>query len=347
MVGWIWHLRHAPQDETGRRRALDGLERSTALQARLINDLFDVSRISRGKLDLDVTRVDLERVVTSAIDAAEPSAVARDVTFNVATLPVSVLGDGARLHQVVTNLLTNAVKFSAQGGVIHVTLDASEGEAVLRVRDEGHGIDPALLPHIFDAFRQGGAGTTRQRGGLGLGLAIVRQLVRMHRGTVVAESAGPGHGATFTVHLPFEPGTHASVGAPAPPAGRELADRHVLIVDDDEDAREWLKALVESAGGDATTVASVREALEALETKRCDLLLSDIGLPGQDGLELIEEVQRRGWDVPAVAVTAYASPGDKRRVLAAGYDAYVTKPLDAAEFIATAAALSRPKPTSA
>jgi CheY-like chemotaxis protein len=120
-----------------------------------------------------------------------------------------------------------------------------------------------------------------------------------------------------------------------------------LIVDDDEDAREWLKALVESAGGDATTVASVREALEALETKRCDLLLSDIGLPGQDGLELIEEVQRRGWDVPAVAVTAYASPGDKRRVLAAGYDAYVTKPLDAAEFIATAAALSRPKPTSA
>jgi signal transduction histidine kinase len=341
MVGWIWHLRHAPQDEAGRERALDGLERSTALQARLINDLFDVSRINRGKIDLDLGRVDLERVVTSAVEAAEPAARARGVRLDPSTAPAIVLGDPARLHQIVMNLLTNAIQFSSEGEVIHVTLATDGSEAALRVRDEGQGIEPALLPHVFDAFRQGETGSTRRHGGLGLGLAIVQQLVGLHGGTVEAHSEGRGQGATFTVRLPTSLSPDTTPDDRPDRTGRELADRRIVIVDDDEDSLFWLGSLVTSAGATARTVGTVHDALEALAADRCDLLLSDIGMPDHDGLELVREVRRRGWAMPAVAVTAFASPDERSRILAAGYDVYVTKPISPETFVATLAAILR------
>ena len=341
MVGWIWHLRHAPHDEAGRDRALDGLERSTALQARLINDLFDVSRINRGKLDLDLTRVDLERVVTSAVEAAEPAALVRGVRLEISTLPAFLLGDAARLHQIVMNLLTNAIQFSAEGSVIHVTLAAEGSETVLRVRDEGQGIEPALLPHVFDAFRQGETGSTRRHGGLGLGLAIVHQLVGLHGGTVQAHSDGRGQGATFTVRLPASLSPDTAAGGAQGRTGRELSNRQVLIVDDDEDSLFWLGSLVTSAGATARTVSTMRDAIEVLAADRCDLLLSDIGMPDHDGLELVREVRRRGWTMPAVAVTAFASPDERSRILAAGYDVYVTKPINPDTFVTTLAAILR------
>ena len=339
MVGWIWHLRHAPHDEAWRQRALDGLERSTALQSRLINDLFDVSRISRGKLDLELARVDLNQVLASAVEAAEPAALAKDIVLQVSSRQLFVLGDPARLHQVAVNLVTNAIQFSAAGGQVFVTLESDGDEAVLRVRDEGRGIEPEVLPYIFEPFRQGQHAHDRSHAGLGLGLAIVRQLVRMHRGNVVAESAGAGRGATFTVRIPCEPDNPAASAGPIP-GGHELSGRAVLIVDDDEDSRVWVRALVESAGGAATAVSSMRAAVEALEAGAYDLLLSDIGMPGQDGIELVQTARHRGWTLPAVAVTAFASPADRGRILEAGYDAYVTKPIDPIAFVATLAALT-------
>ncbi len=346
MVGWIWHLRHAPHDAAGRDRALDGLERSTSLQARLINDLFDVSRINRGKVDLDLTRVDLERVVSSAVEAAEPAARAKAVRIDVSTTPAFVLGDSARLHQIVMNLLTNSIQFSAQGQVIQVTLATEGSDPVLRVRDEGQGIEPALLPHVFDAFRQGETGTTRRHGGLGLGLAIVHQLVGLHGGTVQAHSEGRDQGATFTVRLPPSQSTDTAADARPGRTGRELAHRRVVIVDDDEDSLFWLSSLVTSAGATACSAQTVREALEAMAADRCDLLLSDIGMPDHDGLELVREVRRRGWSTPAVAVTAFASPDERSRILAAGYDVYVTKPINPEAFVAALAGILRSRSDS-
>lgn len=341
MVGWIWHLRHAPHDEAGRERALDGLERSTTLQARLINDLFDVSRINRGKLDLDLGRVDLERLVTSAVEAAEPAARARGVRLDPSTTPAIVLGDPARLHQIVMNLLTNAIQFSSEDDVIHVTLATDGSDSVLRVRDEGQGIEPALLPHVFDAFRQGETGSTRRHGGLGLGLAIVQQLVGLHGGTVEAHSDGRGQGATFTVRLPTSLSPDTRPDDRPDRTGRELAERRIVVVDDDEDSLFWLGSLVTSAGATARTAGTMHDALDALAADRCDLLLSDIGMPDHDGLELVREVRRRGWAMPAVAVTAFASPDERSRILAAGYDVYVTKPINPETFVATLAAILR------
>jgi signal transduction histidine kinase len=333
MTGWIWQLRQGRPDEATYNRALDALERSTATQLRLINDLLDISRIDRGKIELQRTVVDLETVVRASADGVERQAQARGVTFDVSTEPAHVNGDPARLSQVVTNLLTNAIQFSERGSSVSVSLRVEGTEAVIRVIDQGQGIIPELLPHVFDAFRQGEGGFARHHGGLGLGLAIVRQLVMLHHGTVTAASEGKGKGATFTVRVPLGTQQDESTDAGARTGPITLEGLRVLVVDDEEDSRAWIRSLVETAGGTADVASSAAEALAAMAIRQYDLLLSDIGMPHRDGLDLLHDARRRGWSIPAIAVTAFASNDDTRRILAAGYYDVVTKPVDADLFL--------------
>ncbi len=345
MVGWIWHLRQQGDDPALRLRALDSLERSTAIQIRLINDLLDVSRIDRGKLELELADVDLEAVIKSAIETSASLASVRNITFAVRTSPARVFGDLPRLDQIATNLITNAVQFSRTGGVIEVMVETDTDEAILRVRDHGQGIESELLPHVFDPFRQGEGGFARRHGGLGLGLAIVRQLVALHEGTVTAESDGPGEGATFTVRLPLNSSVRRGRPAPIGLADHGLVGTRVLIVDDDDDSRHWLSSLITSAGGHAAAADSASTALQVLDSHEFDLLLSDIGMPGQDGLQLLLEVRRRGLRLPAVAVTAFVSADEQARILRAGYDFYLMKPVDPEILLRTlAAARKRERP---
>ena len=334
MVGWIWQLRHNPGDEAIKHRALEGLERSTSIQVRLINDLLDVSRIDRGKLELELSRVDLSTVVRSAVDAADAAARAKQVTFEVKTVPVHVLGDSARLQQIVMNLLANAVQFSESGGTVEVSLELTTTDACVRVRDQGHGIERSLLPYIFDPFRQGEGGFARRHGGLGLGLAIVRQLVSLHKGTVTAESEGRHQGTTFTVRLPRDFTVAPVSGRADTDTGRLPGGTRVLVVDDDDDSRLWLTSIVEAAGGQADTASSAASAIDKLTRGTFTAIVSDIGMPDLDGIELVRELRRRGIRMPAVAVTAFASPAERARILASGYDLYFSKPLEPAVFIA-------------
>jgi signal transduction histidine kinase len=333
MVGWVWQLRHGITDEPARQRALDGLERSTQMQIRMINDLLDVSRIGRGRLDVDLAPVDLADVVNAAVESVQAGLRVRQLAITVSTTPVAIMGDAARLQQIVGNLLTNAVKFSLQNGQIHVSLTSTGGEAVIRVQDTGIGIDRALLPHVFDQFRQGDGGFARRHAGLGLGLAIVRELVTLHGGAVIAESEGPGCGATFTVRLPLAGASPREQPAPGEPVGQPLRGVRVLVVDDDYDSRAWLSRLVEVGGGSAVPASSVQGAMEVLDGQTIDLVVSDIGMPGQDGLALVEMLRVRAAGVPAVAVTAFAAADEKRRILAAGFVEYFSKPIEPAAFL--------------
>jgi CheY-like chemotaxis protein/anti-sigma regulatory factor (Ser/Thr protein kinase) len=263
------------------------------------------------------------------VDAVERQAHARDVTFAVSTEPAHVSGDPSRLSQVVTNLLTNAVQFSERNSTVSVSLGLEGKQAVIRVTDQGQGISPELLPHVFDAFRQGEGGFARHHGGLGLGLAIVRQLVTLHHGTVTAASEGRGRGAIFTVRLPLDTRPHVAPDADLHVRRVTLQGMRVLVVDDEEDSRAWMRSLVETAGGTADVAASAAEALAAMASRQYDLLLSDIGMPERDGLKLLHDTRGQGGSTPAIAVTAFASTEDKRRILAAGYADVVTKPVDA------------------
>jgi PAS domain S-box-containing protein len=354
---WARVLREGPKDAGTFERAIDSIDRNTRLQAGLIEDLLDVSRIVSGKLHLDVRPVELSSVIQAAVDTmrdqAERNGVRLEVRLAPSATPVS--GDSGRLQQVVGNLLSNALKFTPSGGRIRVDLTRLHGEARISVSDTGKGIPAHLLPHIFEPFRQADSSTTRSHGGLGLGLAIVSQLVELHGGTIAAESAGEGRGATFVVRLPLQPGVAAAREAteprPAEPGeapgspGPVLAGVRVLFVDDDPDARELVSMALELRGADVTAVASVREALEALDHLPPDLLVSDIGMANEDGYDLIRQVRgrdtARGGDVPAVALTAYARAEDRRRTLAAGYQAHVAKPIEPDELARVMARLLR------
>ena len=299
----------------------------------MINDLLDVSRIGRGKLDLDLAPVDLGAVVNEAVDSVHAGFKTKQLVLTVSTMPVAIMGDAARLQQIVGNLLGNAVKFSLPNGNIDVSLTADSGEAVIRVKDTGMGIEPALLPHVFEQFRQGEGGFTRRHPGLGLGLAIVRQLVTLHGGTVIAESDGAGRGAAFTVRLPLAGISEGEVSPANEPVGHPLLGARLLVVDDDPDIRAWLKSVIEFGGGSVTTADSVDAALETMARDPADMVVSDIGMPVRDGLMLVETLRQRGFHMPAVAVTAFSSADERRRILAAGYDAYFSKPIDPATFI--------------
>jgi PAS domain S-box-containing protein len=356
ILAWVAMLRSGRLPPDDAPRALEVIERNARLQAQLIEDLLDVTRIVSGKLRIDEQPVDLRAVVEAGLDAVRAPAASRRIAVAVelGPEPVAVVGDAKRLQQVVWNLASNAVKFSNDGGRVRVALEA-EAEAVrLRVSDDGAGISAEFLPHVFDRFRQATAGTTRTHGGLGLGLTIVRHIVVAHGGTVEAASGGAGRGAVFTVVLPRA--RRAAGDDAAPPAaapgrqetaadGSALAGRVVLVVDDESDVRDVLRALLEPHGARVATAGSVAEALASAEADPPDLVVSDIGMPGADGYGLLERLCARqdGDRPPAVALTAYASHEDAARALAAGFRAHLAKPVDARIVVETLSGLLRGK----
>ncbi|MCA1594149.1 MAG: response regulator, partial [Acidobacteria bacterium] len=349
-------LRAGQLDEQGTTSALETIERNARSQSQLIDDLLDVSRIITGKLRLDVRQIDPHSFIESAIEALHPAAEAKNVRVQkvMDTGIVSVAGDPGRLQQVVWNLLSNAIKFTPKGGRVQVRLERVNSHIEIAVSDTGAGIKPEFLPHVFERFRQADQATTRQYGGLGLGLAIVRHLVELHGGTVQAESEGEGQGATFIVKLPVIPVYQKDDPVErVHPAAREalpsfncperLDGLRVLVVDDEADTRELLKFGISQCGAEVTTVASAREALEAIEKARPEVLISDIGMPEEDGYELIKKVRAlpagSGGRIPAIALTAYARTEDRLRALRAGYQMHITKPVELAELIAIMASL--------
>jgi PAS domain S-box-containing protein len=338
MLGWVRMLRSARLDTDQRTRALETIERNTRLQAKLIDDLLDVSRIVAGKIKVEQQRVDLGAVVADVVQSLRGEADGAGVILDVTLAPdvPPVIGDATRLQQVVGNLLSNAIKFTPPGGRVAVVLHAEDARVRLVVQDSGAGIAADLLPHVFDRFLQGDGSRTRGRGGLGLGLAIARHLVELHGGAIVAASEGPGRGATFTVELPAARGTAGEDRAPAIAphrAGRALDGMRVLVVEDHDDSRELIHAALRERGADVRTARSVDEALDALEREPVDLLISDVGMPHRDGYALItalRELERtRGRPpLPAVALTAFATRDDRDRLLAAGFQLHVAKPID-------------------
>jgi PAS domain S-box-containing protein len=358
MLGWSHLLRTGKLDEASTAHAIETIERNARSQAQLIEDLLDVSRIITGNLLLDVRPVNPTGVIEGAMEAVRPAAEAKGVRLvkELDTSISSVFGDPTRLQQVIWNLLSNAIKFTPLGGQVSISLARSDSHFEIVVTDTGEGIHPEFLPYVFDRFRQADAKTTRRHGGLGLGLAIVRHLVEMHGGTVSAESDGEDLGATFKVRLPLMP-VHKSgqaQGANASSAGvhnylplecpERLDGLKVLAVDDEADTREVIRVVFEQCGAKVTCASSAAEALRLLEELRPDVLISDIGMPEEDGYELIAKVRalpvERGGKIPAVALTAYARAEDRLRALRAGYQMHVPKPVELAELVAIVARLT-------
>ena len=354
VLGWARMLGSKELAPERARHAIATIERNAATLAHLIDDLLDVSRIVAGTLRLVPHPVDLVAVTRAALDAIRPLAAAKNVhlAFSpdlAAMEPVS--GDAGRLEQVIWNLLSNAIKFTPERGRVDVFIEPSNGHMEVRVVDTGQGISPDFLPHVFERFRQAVDATTQRHTGLGVGLAIVRQLVELHGGTVYAASPGVGRGATFTVRLPIAAGkAHvdravtleerriaASAASPTPRSTR-LDDLRILVVDDNDDGRTLTSLVLTQAGAKVTAVASVGEALQALEAERPDVLVSDIGLPDNDGYVLIRQIRQyeaqHGGFLPVVALTGYARAEDRARILAAGFQAHVPKPVEPVELTA-------------
>jgi signal transduction histidine kinase/ActR/RegA family two-component response regulator len=346
ILGWASLLRRPHRTGDQLDKGLEVIERNTRLQVQLISDLLDVSRIISGKLHLDLRPVHLPAVVEAALDVVRGAAAAKGIELGEAIAPLDgvVSGDPARLQQIVLNLLSNAVKFTPRGGRVEVSLLCREGAVELAVRDSGAGISAEFLPHVFDRFRQADASTTRQHGGLGLGLAIVAHLVDLHGGAVRADSEGPGRGSTFTVTFPDAADDLITVAAP-PFSGQatRLRGVRVLVVDDELDARELAQRLLEDHEATVEVAASAEQALALLRGRAPDVLVSDIGMPGVDGYDLIRRV-RQGENgagaLPAIALTAFARAEDRARALAAGYQAHLAKPIEPTELVAAVARLS-------
>ncbi|HWS99082.1 MAG TPA: PAS domain S-box protein [Pyrinomonadaceae bacterium] len=358
ILGWTKMLRMMDLDEATAAHALETVERNAKAQAQLVEDLLDVSRIITGKLRLDARPTELVPVVKAAMDAVRPAAAAKSIELVTALDPLAgpVSGDPARLQQVAWNLISNAVKFTGRGGHVDVRLERVDAHVEFTVSDTGQGIAPEFLPYVFDRFRQADGSTTRLHGGLGLGLAIVRHLVELHGGTVRAESAGAGHGATFKVQLPVTALRGADFGlrvdeqtdeqsATSNPHSSILSGVRVLVVDDEEDARALLRTVLEKYGAEVVAAASTREALAAVERDAPDVLISDIGMPEEDGYELIRRVRaldpERGGRVPAAAVSAYAGEDNRREAVEAGFQLHVAKPVDPEELIKVVRDLAR------
>ncbi len=358
ILGWAHMLRTGQHNDDSVLKGLETIERNARAQSQLIDDLLDVSRIITGKLRIDVRPVDPNSFIESAIESVRPAAEAKGVRVQrvMDTGVVTVSGDPVRLQQVIWNLVSNAIKFTPKGGRVQVRLERVNSHIEIAVSDTGLGISSEFLPYVFDRFRQADQRTTRQHGGLGLGLAIVRHLVELHGGTVRAESPGAGQGSTFTVLLPVAPVYH-SVGQEGRvhPAARdtlptyECPDRldgvRVLAVDDEPDTRELLKAGMGRCGAEVIAVGSAAEALEAIAAAVPDLLISDIGMPERDGYDLIRQVREltaeNGGKVPAIALTAYARAEDRMQALRAGFQMHVPKPVELAELVVVASSLIR------
>jgi PAS domain S-box-containing protein len=356
VLGWAQVLRRGPLDAENVSEGLEVIERNARAQAQIIEDLLDMSRIISGRLRLDVQLVRVADVIEEALATVRPAAEGKGIRLLTMLDPQAgpVRGDPARLQQVVWNLLSNAIKFTPRGGRVQVALERINSHLEITVSDTGQGIDPEFLPIVFERFRQADQSTTRRYGGLGLGLALVKQFVELHGGSVRVQSAGPGSGSTFIVQLPLavlhgtrpDGDTHPR-RARALPLGQSaisLRGIRVLVVDDEPDARELIRRLLEDAEAEVLTTASAAEALEALEPWKPHVLVSDIGMSGRDGYNLIQEVRgrgaERGGSVPAIALTAFARSEDRTRALLAGYQMHVAKPVEPSELIASVASLA-------
>jgi PAS domain S-box-containing protein len=350
IMGWAKLLSARKMDENLLTRAHETIERNAVAMAQLIEDLLDMSRVISGKLRIEVVEVDLARVVDAALDSVRPAVAAKGLELAASIDPAlpPIAGDPTRLQQIVWNLLSNAVKFTAKGGKVEVLLRRNGGALEITVTDTGKGIAPDFLPHVFDAFRQEDAGPSRNRGGLGLGLAITKQLVELHGGQIAAHSGGENRGARFDVSLPIsELGSQAK--AQPPTVGFEKPEQirglRVLVVDDEEDARRLVSVILEDCGCRVTTAAGVEEALQSFRAARPDVLLSDISMPGENGFDLIRKIRALpradGGEVPAAALTAYARAEDRRSLLNAGFSIHLPKPIEPAELVAVVATLSR------
>jgi signal transduction histidine kinase len=331
VVGWIKLLRSGSLDEKSVSQALDAIERNAWLQSRLIDDLLDTSRIATGKLHFEPKPTDLNATVKAAVDTVRTSAAARNIELSVSLYPTSpiVMGEPVRLQQIAWNMVSNAIKFTDPGGKVTVTTGIDGTEAYLTVVDTGIGNEPEFLPHVFDRFRQADGSTSRRHGGLGLGLAIADALAKMHGGLMEARSEGVGHGATFTLRVGLAP-----MGKVVPETVDQkvhsLQGLDVLIVEDSPDTLLLLGTLFRREGATVTTAASAAEALQSAVNKRPNLIVSDIGMPEVDGYQLLEQLRILPGlaDVPAIAISGYASEEDRERALAVGYLALVPKPVD-------------------
>jgi signal transduction histidine kinase/ActR/RegA family two-component response regulator len=358
ILGWTRLLSTGNLSDEAFARAIETIDRNATLQARLIEDMLDVSRIISGKLRLDAQPVDLTTVINAAVDTSRPAADAKEIRIQIVLDfgAGSVLGDPIRLQQVVWNLLSNAIKFTPKKGRVQVLLERVHSHLEITVSDTGPGIETDFLPFVFDRFRQADSTSSKRFGGLGLGLAIVRHIVELHGGTVEAANRGDGQGALFTVKLPLlavrQPTAPATEEPRVHPAGHgtlpfdyppTLDGIRVLAVDDEPDARQLLKAVLEQCGAEVRTCGSASEALAVLAEWRPDLLVSDIGMPGEDGYALIRQVrslETSGTDrIPAVALTAYARMEDRLQALSAGYNMHVPKPVEPAELAVVVASM--------
>ena len=358
ILGWARMLRLGQLSTENATKALDTIERNARAQAQLVDDLLDVSRIVTGKLRMDVRPADPNSFIDAAVDSVRPAAEAKGVRVQkvIDTGAISIPGDPVRLQQVVWNLLSNAIKFTPRGGRVQIRSERVNSHLEIVVSDTGQGISSDFLPHVFDRFRQADQKTSRQHGGMGLGLAIVRHLVELHGGTVRANSEGEGQGAIFTVMLPISPVYQVDAsGSRVHPAARDLlppndcTDRldglTILVVDDEADTRELLKQGLEYCGAKVRVAGSAVEAVDSLVESVPDILISDIGMPGIDGYDLIRQVRGLppdgGGKVAAVALTAYTRVEDRLHALRAGYDMHVPKPVELAELVAVAASVVR------
>ncbi|MFM6040813.1 MAG: ATP-binding protein, partial [Sphaerospermopsis kisseleviana] len=356
MLGWTQLLRSRKFDEATTARALETIDRNSRSLAQLIEDVLDVSRIIRGKLRLNMSSVEIVPVIEAAIDTVRPAADAKHICIESEFDPAVgvVIGDANRLQQIVWNLLSNAVKFTPKGGKVEVKIQRIKSRVQIQVSDNGAGIATEFLPHVFERFCQADSSTTRSHGGLGLGLAIVRHLVELHGGTVFATSPGLEQGATFIVNLPMK----AVINEDDTPKSQPfltnsesvnyqlsiLENVRVLVVDDEADTRNLLTTILGQYGAQVTAVASTQEAMTALSQFHPDILISDIGMPEEDGYTLIRKVRslpsNEGGKIPAVALTAYARSEDRTQALLAGFQLHIPKPVNPGELAAVVANLA-------
>lgn len=346
MLGWVRMLRSGQLDGPAASHGMDILERNVKLQATLTEELLDLSRIVAGKLTLDLRSLDLAELTGFGIDASRPAAQAKGIQLSAVLQPVGrVMGDQQRLQQVISNLLTNALKFTPEGGRIDVRLESAGGQmARLTVTDTGVGIGHDLLPHVFERFRQGDSFVTRQHTGLGLGLAIVRHLVEMHQGAISATSGGLGLGATFSVTLPLLSGTvtdeRSTTAAETRLDRGLLSGVRVLVVEDQRDERTMLSTVLRQCGAETVEASSTTEAFDILARVPVDVLVCDIAMPGEDGCSFVQKVRsQRANSIPAVALTAQASEQGRARALESGFQTYLNKPVEPATIATAIAAL--------